>query len=377
MAAHSVSVFGRLFAVAAFCLSLTAAYAALAQSSVNPPANAVQNVAPESNDPQAGAVPGGTLGTKSDADIWRAIRGGVQGTVSIPDKKAGLLVQSAGESWRDFRNGPLPTYGAWAMGGVLVLLALFFLIRGRIPLQGGPSGVTISRFTTIERAGHWLLASSFILLGLTGLNLLYGRQVLIPVIGRDAFAALAIAGKYAHNYVGFAFMAGLIMIFAMWVLQNLPNRHDLIWLVKGGGIFANNHPPAKKFNAGQKILFWLVMLTGVSLSLSGLALLFPFEFHLFGKTFAFVNAIFGTDLPTDLKAVQEMQLSQLWHAALALLMVVVVLGHIYIGTIGMEGAFDAMGSGEVDLNWAKQHHSIWTEETMAHGQAAQNPVPAE
>ncbi|MCT8971094.1 formate dehydrogenase subunit gamma [Microbaculum marinisediminis] len=315
--------------------------------------------------PTGGQVPGNTLGGTSDTEFWRAIRGGAQGTVSIPDKNAGTLVQSEGETWRALRNGPLSTWGAWGLLGMIVLLALFFLIRGRIRIEHGWAGRTIVRFGEFERMGHWLLAVSFIILGLTGLNVLYGRYVLLPVIGPEAFGALTHWGKLAHNYVAFAFMLGLAYIFVMWVANNIPNRYDVIWLLKGGGLFSkHSHPPAKKFNAGQKILFWLVILGGVSISLSGIALMFPFQTSLFAKTFAFLN-VFGAGLPTDLTALQEMQLAQLWHAIMALVLIIAILGHIYIGTIGMEGAFDAMGSGDVDLNWAKEHHSIWVEELEA------------
>jgi formate dehydrogenase subunit gamma len=334
-----------------------------------------------SEGPTGGQVPGNTLGGTSDSEMWRAVRGGVQGTVSIPDKKAGQLVQSEGETWRAIRNGPLSTWGAWGLLGMIVLLALFFLIRGRVRIEHGWAGRTIVRFGTLERMVHWMLAVSFIVLALTGLNILYGRYVLLPLIGAEAFGVITIWGKFAHNYIAFAFMAGLVMVFLMWIANNIPNRYDVVWLLKAGGLFSkHSHPPAKKFNAGQKILFWLVILGGASVSLSGIALMFPFQTHLFAKTFEFVN-IFGADLPTDLTALQEMQLAQLWHAIVALFLTAVILGHIYIGTIGMEGAFDAMGSGEVDLNWAKEHHSIWVEEVESRKRSeatgTATPEPAE
>ncbi|WP_436640268.1 formate dehydrogenase subunit gamma [Microbaculum sp. FT89] len=339
--------------------------AATLSVTVNAPALAQESPQQLRESPTGGQVPGNTLGGTSDTEFWRAIRSGAQGTVSIPDKNAGTLVQSEGETWRALRNGPLSTWGAWGLLGMIVLLALFFLVRGRIRIEHGWAGRTIVRFGEFERMGHWLLAVSFIILGLTGLNVLYGRYVLLPVIGADAFAALSLWGKLAHNYVAFAFMLGLAYIFVMWVANNIPNRHDVIWLLKGGGLFSkHSHPPARKFNAGQKILFWLVILGGVSISLSGIALMFPFQTSLFAKTFAILN-VFGAGLPTDLTALQEMQLAQLWHAIMALILIIAILGHIYIGTIGMEGAFDAMGSGEVDLNWAKEHHSIWVEEMEA------------
>lgn len=313
----------------------------------------------------AGEVPGATKGSASDSEFWRQIRQGSQGMVTIPDKRAGVMIQSEGDNWRAFRNGPLSVFGGWALLGMIVLLALFFLLRGRIKVEHGLSGRLIERFNGIERFAHWLTAVSFIVLALTGLNILYGRYVLKPIIGGDAFAAISIAGKYMHNFIAFAFMLGVAMMFVLWVAHNIPNRHDLVWLLKGGGIFVKGvHPPSKKFNAGQKIIFWAVILGGLSLSLSGIALMFPFEFTMFAPTFEVLNQ-FGANLPTNLTAMQEMQLSQLWHAIVALVLIMIIIAHIYIGTIGMEGAFDAMGTGLVDENWAMEHHNLWVEEVRA------------
>ena len=321
--------------------------------SVRPPASAV-----------IPATPGAPATGNEDADMWRKVRGGIEGQVSIPDKKSGVLVQSGGEAWRNFRNGPLPGYGAYAMGGMLALLALFYAVRGRIRIDGGWSGRTIQRFTDLERTGHWLMAVSFIILGLTGLNVLYGRTLLLPVLGKDLFASLAALSKWMHNYVAFAFMAGLALSFVMWLGQNFPNRHDVVWLLKGGGMFSRGaHLPAKKFNAGQKILFWVIMLGGVSISLSGLSLMFPFQVPLFAKTFAWANML-GLGLPTTLTGMQEMQLASQWHGIVALGLICVIFAHIYIGTVGMQGAFSAMGTGAVDVNWAKEHHSIWADEEI-------------
>jgi formate dehydrogenase gamma subunit len=245
-------------------------------------------------------VPGGALGNQSDSELWRMIRQGTQGNVSIPDKKAGILIQSEGETWRALRNGPLSTAGIWVMLGMVVLLALFFALRGRIKIEHGRSGQLVERFNLIERIGHWLTAVSFIILAITGLNILYGRYVLPQVIGKEAFSTISQAGKWVHDYVAFAFMAGLVMIFVLWVVHNLPSRHDLIWLAKGGGLFTKgSHPSSRKFNAGQKIIFWVTILGGLSLSLSGWALLDPFQYAMFAKTFQFLN-IFGFNLPTEI-----------------------------------------------------------------------------
>jgi formate dehydrogenase subunit gamma len=166
-------------------------------------------------EPTGGHVPGQSLGNTSDSELWRGIRRGTEGTVSIPDKKLGVLVQSEGENFRAIRNGPVSLYSSWLLLVGIALLALFFALRGRVKIDSGLSGRTIERFGPVDRFTHWLTAVSFIVLALTGLNLLYGRYVLLPILGPEIFAALTQAGKYAHNFIAFAFMLGIAMLFVL------------------------------------------------------------------------------------------------------------------------------------------------------------------
>lgn len=314
---------------------------------------------------EKGAVPGNVRGNIGQAEMWRGIRGGLQGNVSIPDKKAGVLVQSEGDNWRAKRNGPIATYGAWAMAAIAGLLVVFFLIRGRIKIHSGLSGRIIQRFNSMEVFGHWLTASSFIVLGITGLLTLYGKYFLLPIIGKEAFASLMVGSKYAHNYLSFAFMLGIVLLFIHWAKDNLWDRHDANWLFKAGGLLTPGvHPPANKFNMGQKIIFWSTIIGGVILSVSGLNLLFPFQFG----------------------SLQDMQDWQLLHGIAALVLVCIIFGHIYIGSIGMQGAFSAISTGYVDENWAREHHSEWVKELEEKGNttapdmaedAGKKPAPAE
>jgi len=322
---------------------------------------------------QQGEVPGQSLGLSSDSDLWRYVRTGNAGSTQMKNELSAVMIQSEGDNWRAFRNGPLSNVGAFAVMGIIGLLVVFYFIRGKIRIDAGPSGDTILRFGVIDRFAHWLMAGSFVVLGITGLNLLYGRYILLPIIGKDAFAAFTTFGKYAHNYLAFAFMAGLALSFVLWVRHNVPNRGDLAWLKAGGGIFKKGvHPPARKFNAGQKIIFWAVMIGGLSVSMSGIALLFPFQTSMFADTFALLNVI-GFNLPTDLTGMQEQQLNQLWHGIVSMALMTMIIAHIYIGSVGMEGAIDAMNTGHVDRNWAKEHHNLWVEEE---DQKA-SPKPAE
>jgi formate dehydrogenase subunit gamma len=375
-----------------------------APSSVRPPAGAEQPATPAPppaltgerpdvrlfrESPLEGQVPGNSLGGSSDADLWREIRRGAQGTVASPDVLSGVLIQSEGQIWREVHMQTVPLYGAWAMLGMIVVLALLFALLGRVKIEHGRAGMTITRFTMLERAGHWLTATSFIILALTGLNILYGRSVVLPVIGPEAFSAITLWGKYLHNYVAFAFIAGLVFIFVSWVAHNIPRWNDVVWLAKGGGLIVRGvHAPARKFNAGQKIIFWLTILGGASVALSGWALLFPFTTEFFTATMRGFEAI-GLDAaswfglpPPPYTPIMEQQLNQVWHAIMALFLTTLIIAHIYIGTVGMEGAFEAMGSGEVDLNWAREHHNLWVEdlekrggEAVGHGPG--RPQPAE
>lgn len=329
----------------------------------------------------------GSRGGQSDSELWRGLRyDAADVTTQARGDAPKVLIQDSGMWWWQFREGPLATFATYVLLGTIGLLVIFFVLRGRIRIDGEKTGRTITRFKAIERFGHWLMAGSFVVLGLTGLITLFGRKVIIPLFGHDSFAVIALASKWVHNNISWAFMLGLIMIFFMWVLENIPNRTDLKWIAVGGGLFKKGvHPPAKKFNAGQKVIFWSCILLGGSISLSGLSLLFPFELPMFAKTFAIFNSTgipellgFGV-LPTDMTPHAEMQYAQVWHALVSFVLMAIIIAHIYIGSVGMEGAYDAMGSGEVEEQWAREHHSLWVAEVKAKEEAAASnaATPAE
>jgi formate dehydrogenase subunit gamma len=319
----------------------------------------------------------------SDPELWRALRyGSANLTVSAGGEVAQVLVQDGGMRWLLLRQGPVATYTAYGLGGIIALLAVFYLIRGRIRLDGEATGRTVTRFKATERFAHWVLAGSFILLGVTGLYSLFGRVVLIPLFGKESFATIAMASKWVHNNVSWAFMIALVMIFVMWVTHNIPDRTDIKWLAMGGGIFKKGvHPPAKKFNAGQKLIFWAVIILGASISASGLSLLFPFELPMFAATFAKFNALgipelFGIEpFRTALAQQEEMQLAQLWHTVVASGLMIIIIAHIYIGSVGMEGAYDAMATGEVEEQWAREHHVLWLKEVEEREALKTKPAP--
>ncbi|WP_170769476.1 formate dehydrogenase subunit gamma [Ruegeria lacuscaerulensis] len=326
----------------------------------------------------------GTAGVASDSDVYRALRyGSADVTVSSQGPAASVLIQDGGMWWWAFRTGPLREYGTYIIAGMAAVILLFFLIRGKIRIDGEKTGRTVTRFNGFERFGHWLFAGSFLVLGFTGLLTLYGRDFLIPIFGKEGFATIAQGCKWLHNNLAWAFMLGLIIVTVNWIAHNIPNRTDLKWLAAGGGLFTKgNHPPAKKFNAGQKVIFWSCILLGVSISLSGLSLLFPFEMPLFAKTFQIANATglpqaMGLSLPVQMSPQEEMQYAQVWHVMIAYVFIAIIIAHIYLGSVGMEGAFDAMGTGEVEEQWAREHHSLWLEEVQEKEASKATASPAE
>jgi formate dehydrogenase subunit gamma len=286
--------------------------------------------------------------------------GRIQGRGSIPDVKSSTIEQPAGRDWRFFHEVTLHWIGGIAVLGMLALLVAFYLIRGMVRIESGRSGRTLVRFSVFERFVHWMTATCFVILALTGLNITFGKDLLLPLIGPDAFSTWSQWAKYAHNYLSFPFTLGVVLIFLMWLAGNIPNRADVEWLKEGGGIVGHKHPPAYRFNAGQKMIYWIVVLGGAAVAATGYLLMFPF----------YVTDIAG------------MQIAQVIHGVVAVLFVAVMLAHIYIGTIGMQGAFEAMWDGTVDLNWAKEHHALWVDEEMQKGETTtgaprQAATPAE
>jgi formate dehydrogenase subunit gamma len=267
----------------------------------------------------------------------------------------------------------LSSYGPWVLGGTVALLAIFFLLRRRIRVEKGWAGFNIARFSVLERLAHWLLAIAFIVLAVTGLAIQYGSAVLVPLLGPRSFAEVLRVSKALHGVAAIAFMPGLLLGFVLWTRHSLPHWRDAIWLLKGGGMIVRGwHAPAWRFNAGQKVLFWLVMAGGVLLSVSGTVLLFPSQAGLFAKMLILLDAA-GLQLPTELTPAEERQYAAAWHSAVALGLICVVVVHIYIRSVGIQGAFSAMHTGQVDANWAEQHHSLWAARELKRMDEAATP----
>jgi formate dehydrogenase subunit gamma len=314
------------FIAGALALAFMVATATPAAAQVNPTASAVK-----------------------EQQLLNALQGGViSGRVSIPDQKSANLIHPAGREWRTFHEVTLVWIGGILIVGMVALLAIFYLWRGQVRIEGGRSGRLILRFNGFERFVHWLTATCFVILGLTGLNITFGKRLLLPIMSPEAFSTWSEYAKIVHNYLSFGFTVGAILMVLMWIGQNFPTAADAEWLKRGGGMFSKSggHPPAWKFNAGQKMLYWFVLLGSAAMIVSGYMLMFPF--------YGGLN-------------ISDMELAQVFHGVVAMLFVALILAHIYLGTLGMEGAFEAMSEGSVDVNWAKEHHPLWLKQEMEHG----------
>jgi formate dehydrogenase subunit gamma len=272
----------------------------------------------------------------------------IEGQIDQLDERARILIQPAGRTWDHFHEVTLYWLGAIVILGTLAALAAAYVALGRLRISAGRSGRKVRRFKAFERFVHWLTAVSFVVLGISGLNITFGKHLLLPLIGNDAFSAFSQAAKYAHNFTSFPFVLGLMLIVVIFIKDNIPDKIDIQWFKQGGGFIRSKHAPARRFNAGEKLVFWGALGAGTAVSVSGYLLLFPFY----------------------ITNIADMQIAQVVHSIFAILFVALILGHIYIGTLGMEGAFEAMWTGEVDFNWAKEHHDLWLEQQLAKGQSA-------
>jgi len=292
------------------------------------------------------------------ADYWREVRGGVAGYSAVMGQETDVLIQNGGQNWRQVRNGPVATYGAWVLLAMIGVLAIYHLLTGGYKMPDR-TGRKIPRWPGIDRFIHWYTAVLFIVLAITGLSLLWGRAVLIPVMGKEGFAAWAGLAKPLHDYGALLFTAGFVVMLLKWMHHNIPKAYDLEWFAKGGGYLGGGHPPAGFANAGEKALFWTLLFAGGAMVVSGLFLLFP---------------NWGTERA-------GMQLANEIHGISSLICVTFVVMHIYLATIGSEGALEGMVSGEVDEQYAKNHHPLWYEEVMqgkgqAQSSAGGTPSPA-
>ena len=315
---------------------------------VKPDASADPGYAKQTNAEREKVQPG------NNAPMWRQVGAGATGYTSLPTPEAGNLIQpfvqypgstltNAGEAWRQVRNNWIIPYGAAVMLIVLWAIAIFYWRKGSLPLHGAETGRKIERFTPLERSAHWANAIAFCILAVSGLVMVFGKFVILPVVGATLFGWLSYALKNAHNFAGPVFAVSLVVVIITFARDNLPRAEDLRWLLHGGGLFGGKEIASHRFNAGEKVLFWAgVFLLGLVVVGSGLVL--------------------DKLLPSLIYERGTMQIAHMVHAAAAVLMMAMFLGHIYMGTIGMQGAYKAMRTGYVDETWAKEHHELWLDD---------------
>jgi formate dehydrogenase subunit gamma len=321
---------------------------------VKPDASTEPGYAAQSNAERSKVQPG------NNAPVWRQVGEGVSGFTSLPSREApeaGNLIQpfvqypgssltNAGEAWRQVRNNWLIPYGGALLLIVMGAIALFYVSKGTLKQHGTDTGRKIERFTPFERSAHWSNAIAFCILGISGIVMAFGKFFLLPVMGLTLFGWLSYALKNLHNFAGPVFAVSLVIIFVTFVRDNMPSRGDLVWLLKGGGLLSAKEVPSHRFNAGEKLVFWGgVFFLGIVVVGSGLVL--------------------DKLLPGLLYLRDTMQIAHMIHAAAAVLMMAMFIGHIYIGTIGMQGAYQGMRTGYVDETWAREHHEFWYDDIKA------------
>ena len=294
----------------------------------------------------------------NNSEVWTDVRRGENPfqTTQVRGIETNVLIQSEGQLWREIRNGPITVYGGWALVVILLMILAFYLWKGPIKVHGQPTGRRILRFTAWDRTIHWTVAISWVILAISGLVLLFGKYVVLPMFGYTLFSWLAILSKNLHNFVGPVFLIAAALMFFTFLGRNIPRLYDLTWLSKAGGMISGNHVPSGFFNAGEKIVFWVgLFLFSIIIGASGLVLLFP-------------NLDQGRVI---------MQYANIIHAITAVLFIGMIFGHIYLGTVGLEGAYSNMrNDGLVDETWAKEHHEIWYNEVTKGRPSAGGSVSA-
>ncbi len=282
------------------------------------------------------------------ANFWRVVRQGIPGFTTVTSQGHKILIQNGGENWREIRNSLLMRGSQWVLGLALIALGLFYSVVGSDRLEKPRSGVKIERFILRERILHWYTAVLFILMAVTGLSLLLGRLALIPIIGHPIVSGYLRTAKELHNYCGPLLLVGIFLMFLIWIRYNIPQKMDLQWFKNMGGmIHRGPRPHAGRINGGEKGWFWLAVIFGTGVGITGVLLDFP---------------VWGQSRFT-------LEVAHVIHVTLAVLFITASFGHIYVGTIGIEGVFEGMWRGSVDAVWAQQHADLWYQEKIQEREA--------
>ncbi len=293
------------------------------------------------------------------SNTWRAVNGGIGGYTAVKGQETDVLIAPGGIDWLVKREATIGKYAPWAIVVMAVILLLYHLLHGRNKLDAPRSGRRIKRWNWFDRLVHWVTAISFIALAITGVSMLIGRAVLIPLLGKAGFAMWAQASTTIHHVLGPLFTVGIVLMIVMWIWHNFPNATDIQWFKEGGGLFSKTHPSAGRMNGGEKVWFWVVTMAGLAVCVTGLILVAP--------AYGIPIPAWASFIPLVEGARPQMQQAHMIHAVVSIGWTAIALGHIYIGTAGTEGAFEGMSTGYVSTEWAKQHHDQWYAKAEADG----------
>lgn len=300
---------------------------------------------------------GSTVNPRSN--YWRAVKEGVAGYTAVSGQETGVLIAPGGTEWQALRDGPIAKYAPWGILAMLIIVAVYHLFHGRSNLDEPRSGRKVKRWSWFSRFVHWITAVSFIALAITGLSMLIGKTVLIPLLGKEGFSLWAQTSITIHNVIGPVFSVGIVLMIVLWVWHNFPTKVDVQWFKQGGGLIGKGHPSAGRMNAGEKVWFWVVAVVGLVVSTTGLIMVAPVYGIAIPEWASFLPLVEGSR--------EQMQQANVVHAIASLGWAAMAVGHIYIGTAGTEGALEGMTTGYVSTEWAKQHHDLWYDEMEAQG----------
>lgn len=316
---------------------------------------AAQPASPPQQDPARQQAERSVTQPYNNAPFWREVRTSDQGFTQVGDSpERGVLIQSRGETWRQARV-PVALIGGLLVALAVVSLGGFYAYRGSIPVGESGSRMMIQRFRPADRYAHWTMAIVWVTLGITGLILTFGKVLLLPIIGHTLYSWVGAAAKNLHNFIGPLLIVGVVWMIIRYLPYNRLTREDFVWMKNIRGNLTGHEYPSGKFNGGEKMVFWflLVLLTPL-LIVSGLLLNFPN----FGQTR------------------ETMQTFNVIHMVLAYVAIAMAFVHIYLGTIGMKGAYRAMRHGYVTAEWAKHHHEHWYNDVKA-GKVPESPMVSE
>jgi len=199
----------------------------------------------------------------------------------------------------------------------------------------------IVRYTERERVNHWIVAIAFVLAGLSGLAMFHPSLFwLSNLFGGGPWT------RILHPFIGVVVFAAFVPEMRRFWDDNMIRDRDREWLRQWRDVVANREdklPEVGRFNAGQKVLFWLMVICLITLFVTGLLIWRPWFAYYFPITLV--------------------RLATLLHSAAATIIIIGIIVHIY-AAIWVKGSIRAMTQGTVSVKWAAKHHDGWLREKI-------------